>query len=71
MWTILAAIGVATFYQNFFELDTKIRAAALSLVFPGAGYIASCNIAGAILFILTWALSPLVLLAVRVPFPKS
>jgi hypothetical protein len=60
----MAAAGFYLFSEKSANLDSKWRAAALGLVFPGAGYIASANVAGCVLFFLTWALMPIALLAV-------
>jgi hypothetical protein len=60
----MAAAGFYLFSQKSVDLDPKWRAAALGLVFPGAGYMASANAVGWFLLVLTWALMPMALLAV-------
>jgi hypothetical protein len=59
----MAAAGFYLFSQKSVDLDPKWRAAALGLVFPGAGYMASANAVGWFLLVLTWALMPMALLA--------
>jgi len=61
---VLALSGLAVYYQNFYELSQKTRAAALGAVFPGAGLIASGNITGGLLLLLTIILLPITLFAV-------
>jgi hypothetical protein len=48
-----------------YDLPQNARAAALGLVFPGAGFVACANITGSLSFVLTWALIPLALFTVR------
>ncbi|KAF4437162.1 hypothetical protein F53441_13120 [Fusarium austroafricanum] len=62
-WTAQASTGFYLFSQRSFPIDAKVRAAALGLLFPGAGYIASANMLGIVLLIITLALYPLVFLA--------
>ncbi|KAF5625190.1 uncharacterized protein FTJAE_10087 [Fusarium tjaetaba] len=62
-WAAQATTGLYLFSQHNIPIDTRYKAAALGLLFPGAGYIASGNILGCILLILTLALYPLVFLA--------
>ncbi|KAL4939225.1 hypothetical protein BDV06DRAFT_225196 [Aspergillus oleicola] len=63
-WLILAGAGLAAFTPNeFAALSPKTRAAALSLVFPGAGYLACLNLKGAVLLVLTYLFLPVCLFA--------
>lgn len=55
-WTGLAALGLGLYFQSVLTLGPKARAAALGLVFPGAGYIASANTAGFSLLAVTYLL---------------
>ncbi|KAF2813992.1 uncharacterized protein BDZ99DRAFT_567692 [Mytilinidion resinicola] len=63
LWTTQAILGLSVFYQKQYVLSPKVRAAALSLVFPGAGYIASANILGGVFFLLTFISLPPALFA--------
>jgi hypothetical protein len=67
-WATLTITGLAIFYQNKFPLPPRARAAAIGLLFPGAGYIACANILGAFAFVLTQALLALSLVAVSPNF---
>lgn len=67
VWSALALTAVFAFYQSFYRLHNSTRAAALGLVFPGAGYVACGNWLGTGLFILTVLTQPLVLFAVCSP----
>ncbi|KAF5541359.1 linalool dehydratase-isomerase precursor [Fusarium napiforme] len=58
---VLVSLGI--FFQNYVDVGPKYRAAALGLIFPGAGYLASANVVSGILFVLTWASIPLALFA--------
>ncbi|KAL3474463.1 hypothetical protein BJX99DRAFT_260395 [Aspergillus californicus] len=63
-WSVLAVVGLASFTPNkFLNVSPKARAAALSLVFPGAGYLACFNLKGAVLLVLTYLFLPLCLVA--------
>ena len=64
LWAFLTSAGLGIFYQKAYDLSQNARAAALGLVFPGAGFVACANITGALSFVLTWALVPLALFAV-------
>ena len=61
---MVAAGAAFIFFQPWYSLDQRIRAAALGLVFPGAGYLTSANILGAVLLALTWLAVPFSLFAV-------
>jgi len=61
---MLAVGGLTVFYQKSFYLSSNVRAAALGLLFPGAGFIACANVAGGIAFILTFILIPVTLFTV-------
>ncbi|KAG6994317.1 Linalool dehydratase/isomerase [Fusarium oxysporum f. sp. conglutinans] len=63
VWIALVLTALGIFFQNYVDVGPKYRAAALGLVFPGAGYLASANVLGGILFALTWASVPLALFA--------
>ncbi|KAI9150872.1 Aldehyde dehydrogenase, dimeric NADP-preferring [Paramyrothecium foliicola] len=63
VWTLAALFGAFVFFQNWVHVSPKTRAAALGLVFPGAGYLASATVLGAVLFVLTWAALPAALFA--------
>ncbi|KAJ2893749.1 hypothetical protein MKZ38_008286 [Zalerion maritima] len=63
VWIAVAAVGVFLLYGSVVDMGPKGRAAALTLVFPGAGYIAAANLVSALLLVLTWALMPLALFA--------
>ncbi|RKK72612.1 hypothetical protein BFJ69_g9928 [Fusarium oxysporum] len=63
VWMALVFTALGIFFQNYVDIGPKYRAAALGLVFPGAGYLASANVLGGILFALTWASVPLALFA--------
>ncbi|KAF5026815.1 hypothetical protein F66182_1099 [Fusarium sp. NRRL 66182] len=63
VWVAVAVLALGIFFQNHLDIGPKYRAAALGLVFPGAGYLASANVLGGILFVLTWASLPLALFA--------
>ncbi|KAF5975919.1 hypothetical protein FCOIX_7456 [Fusarium coicis] len=63
VWIALAFTALAIFFQKYVDVGPKYRAAALGLMFAGAGYLASANVLGGILFVLTWASIPLVLFA--------
>lgn len=74
VWTTTACLGTGIFYQPWFVIGSNYRAAALGLVFPGAGYLASANPLGYILLVLTLAAIPPALFAVSyapltMPFP--
>lgn len=64
LWTLFAIVGLLFNKQQYYPLSAKARAAALSLLFPGAGYIASANVVGTVLFVVTYLLLPFTLLAV-------
>lgn len=70
-WATLTITGLAIFYQQKFPVPPRARAAAIGLLFPGAGFIASANIVGAFAFILTQALLALSLVAVSPNFHFS
>jgi hypothetical protein len=59
-YAVLAAAGLTTWYTSE---NPRIRAAALGLLFPGAGLIAACSISAVLGFVLSTALIPLVLFA--------
>jgi hypothetical protein len=63
-WTTLTAISLAIFHQNSFPVSSGARAAAIGLLFPGAGFIACGNLAGAVAFAFTWICFPAALFAV-------
>ncbi|KAI0126982.1 hypothetical protein BJ170DRAFT_630661 [Xylariales sp. AK1849] len=63
LWISFAVAGLALNSQQYYPLSTKARAATLSLLFPGAGYIASANVIGTVLLIVTYLLLPVTLLA--------
>jgi hypothetical protein len=63
-WTILIAISLAIFHQTSFPISSGARAAAIGLLFPGAGFIACGNLAGAVAFAFTWICFPAALFAV-------
>jgi hypothetical protein len=63
-WIALVLVALGIFFQDYADIGPKYRAAALGLIFPGAGYLASANVLGGILFVLTWASVPLALFAV-------
>lgn len=67
VWIALTFIAIGIFFQEYVDIGPKPRAAALGLIFPGAGYLASANVLSGILFVLTWASIPLALFAVRQP----
>jgi hypothetical protein len=54
---------MSVYYQKQYTLSFKARAAALSLMLPVAGYIASANILGSIFLLLTFSLLPFALFA--------
>lgn len=60
-WLGLASIGFLLF--NNTALQPGVRAAALTLLFPGAGYIACANVFGLILLGVTYAILPVCLFA--------
>jgi hypothetical protein len=63
-WMVMAGVSLIFFSNGPSPVwSPKIRAATLSLVFPGAGYIACANVQGLILFIVTLFLLPLTLFA--------
>ncbi|KAH7265542.1 uncharacterized protein BKA55DRAFT_660913 [Fusarium redolens] len=62
-WIALVLVALSIFFQDYVDIGPKYRAAALGLIFPGAGYLASANVLGGILFVLTWASVPLALFA--------
>ncbi|KAH3951726.1 hypothetical protein HBI56_079160 [Parastagonospora nodorum] len=67
IWSLLASVAIAGFHPSLhgalgLSFTPKVRAAMLSLLFPGAGYIACANVSGAISFMITWAAMPLCLL---------
>ncbi|KPM38350.1 hypothetical protein AK830_g8236 [Neonectria ditissima] len=62
-WSTIASVGVAIFYQPWLDIGAKNRAAALSVVFPGAGYLASPNVISLLLFSVTWITIPFALFA--------
>jgi hypothetical protein len=64
VWIALAFTALAIFFQKYVDVGPRYRAAALGLIFPGAGYLASANVLSGILFVLTWASIPLALFAV-------
>lgn len=64
VWIATACLGTVLFYQPWFNIGPNYRAAALGLVFPGAGYLASANPLGYILLVLTLAAIPPALFAV-------
>ena len=66
VWSLVAAGAVFIFFQPWYSLDQRIRAAALGLIFPGAGYLASANLLGAVLLALTWLAIPFSLFAVSI-----
>ncbi|PNP79437.1 hypothetical protein FNYG_07272 [Fusarium nygamai] len=63
VWIALALTALGIFFQDYVDIGTKYRAAALGLIFPGTGYLASANVLGGILFARTWASIPLALFA--------
>ncbi|VTT58902.1 unnamed protein product [Fusarium fujikuroi] len=63
VWIALTFTALGIFFQDYVDLGPKYRAAALGLVFPGAGYLASANALSEILFVVTWASIPLALFA--------
>ncbi|KAF5591990.1 uncharacterized protein FSUBG_10294 [Fusarium subglutinans] len=63
VWIVFVLVSLGIFSQSYVDLGPKYRAAALGLIFPGAGYLASANVVGGILFALTWASIPLALFA--------
>ncbi|KAI8718184.1 Ldi domain-containing protein [Fusarium sp. LHS14.1] len=63
VWITTACLSTALFYQPWVGVGSNYRAAALGLVFPGAGYLASANPLGYILFVLTLAAIPPALFA--------
>ena len=65
-WSFIALAGLSIYYQKLYEMQPSIRAAALGLVFPGAGFIACANITSGLSFILTLVLLPVTLFAVSV-----
>jgi hypothetical protein len=69
LWITFSVAGLVLNHQEAFPLSAKSRAAALSLLFPGAGYIASANVTGTVFLVLTYLLLPLALLAVSTPEP--
>ncbi|KAL6364086.1 hypothetical protein LRP88_03519 [Fusarium phalaenopsidis] len=63
VWIATACLGTALFYQPWLTIGSNYRAAALGLVFPGAGYLASANPLGYILLVLTFTAIPPALFA--------
>jgi hypothetical protein len=63
-WTTLTVISLAIFHQISFPISSGARAAAIGLLFPGAGFIACGNFVGAIAFAFTWICFPAALFAV-------
>ena len=57
-YAFLAAAGLVTFYKAD---DPRARTAGLSLLFPGAGYVAVCTIPSTIALLFTLASVPLIL----------
>lgn len=57
-YAFLAAAGLATFYKVD---DPRARTAGLSLLFPGAGFVAVCTIPSIFALLLTLASVPLIL----------
>ncbi|KAF5688645.1 hypothetical protein FDENT_4730 [Fusarium denticulatum] len=62
-WIAFVLVSLGILFQNYVDIGPKYRAAALGIIFPGAGYLASANILGGILFAVTWASIPLALFA--------
>ncbi|EXJ91486.1 hypothetical protein A1O3_00034 [Capronia epimyces CBS 606.96] len=62
-WIVSAIAGLLLFNNNVVHLPPKARAAAVTLVFPGAGYIAAANWPAGLLLLLTYLLLPLCLFA--------
>ncbi|KAF2490591.1 hypothetical protein BU16DRAFT_518028 [Lophium mytilinum] len=62
-WATLTAISLTLFHQNIVPVSSGLRAAAVGLIFPGAGYIACANITGAVAFIVTWLSLPAAMFA--------
>ncbi|KAF5568663.1 hypothetical protein FPHYL_2679 [Fusarium phyllophilum] len=63
VWITFVLVSLGIFFQSYVDIGPKYRAADLGLIFPGAGYLASPNVLGGILFVLTWASVPLALFA--------
>ncbi|KAF5652788.1 hypothetical protein F25303_2925 [Fusarium sp. NRRL 25303] len=63
IWIALTFTALGIFFQEYVDIGPKPRAAALGLTFPGAGFLASANVLGGTLFVLTWACIPLALFA--------
>ncbi|KAF2711409.1 hypothetical protein K504DRAFT_453255 [Pleomassaria siparia CBS 279.74] len=57
-YALLFIVGLATFYKAD---DTRVRTAGLSLLFPGAGFVAVCTFPSIFALLLTLASVPLVL----------
>ncbi len=68
LWISFAIAGLALNNQQYLPLSAQGRAAALSLLFPGAGYIASANVLGTVLLLVTLLLLPVTLFAVSVQY---
>ncbi|EXJ90168.1 hypothetical protein A1O3_03237 [Capronia epimyces CBS 606.96] len=66
LWTVLVVTGLILFDNHHvidLSLSPKSRAAAVTLLFPGAGYIAAANWQAAALLVLTYVLLPVTLFA--------
>ncbi|KAF4473187.1 linalool dehydratase-isomerase precursor [Fusarium agapanthi] len=63
VWIGFVIVSLGIFSQSYVNLGPTYRAAAVGLIFSGAGYLASANVVGGILFALTWASIPLALFA--------
>lgn len=68
VWIALTFTALGIFFQEYVDIGPKHKAAALGLIFPGAGYLASANVLSGILFVVTWASIPLALFAVSQPY---
>jgi len=64
-WALLATSGLVVFYQKQLPVPANLRAAALGLIFPGAGFIACGNLSGWIGLAFVVILLPVTLFAVR------
>jgi hypothetical protein len=63
LWMTLVCTGLILFNGQVVQLSPKSRAAAVTMLFPGAGYIAAANWRAAALLILTYVLFPVCLFA--------
>ncbi|KAF2810915.1 uncharacterized protein BDZ99DRAFT_519591 [Mytilinidion resinicola] len=62
-WAVLTTISLTIFHQTIVPVSSRVKAAAVGFIFPGAGFIACANITGAIAFLVTWALLPAAMFA--------